>query len=76
MAQYIIRKNKVAYNLAKFDDSDTPVDVYTISDRGCNCPSRYRSCKHVKMLNEWKALGAIPGVVYDDELKIIGRLNV
>lgn len=76
MAQYIFRKTKVNYELAKFEDSDTPTDVYSISDRGCNCPSRYRACKHTKMLSEWKKAGAMPGIVYDDNLKIIGKLNV
>jgi hypothetical protein len=76
MPQYIFRKNKTSYDLAKFDDSDTPIDVYNISSKGCNCPSRYRSCKHTKMLAEWEKIGAIPGIVYDDNMEIIGRLNV
>jgi uncharacterized protein YdiU (UPF0061 family) len=28
------------------------------------------------MLAEWEKIGAIPGIVYDDNMEIIGRLNV
>ena len=76
MAQYIIRKNKHDYELAKFEDSDSPTDVYTISARGCNCPSRFKNCKHNKMLSLWKKGGEVVGQVYDDNLEILGTLNV
>lgn len=76
MAQYVIRKNKIDYELAKFEDTDTPIDVYTVSNRGCNCPSRYKSCKHTKIVNTWKSSGEPIGVVYDDSADVIGRLHV
>ena len=53
MPQYIVRKGKYNYEVAKFDDTDTPVDVYRFHARGCSCPARSKSCKHTKMLNAW-----------------------
>lgn len=76
MAEYLVRKGKIRYELAKFEDSDTPTAVYSFYERGCSCPSRNRSCKHTKILNTWKAANEPVGVVYNDEAEIIGRLHV
>ena len=74
MAQYIIRKGRLKHEVAKFDDSSSPLDVYSISDRGCNCPARSRSCKHTRMVKTWKNNGSLIGEVYDDNIKVIGYL--
>jgi hypothetical protein len=76
MAQYLLRKVKTTYELAKFEDSDLPTAVYRFSNRGCSCPSGYRSCKHVKIKNTWKALGEPFGYVFDDDANHIGTLVV
>lgn len=75
MSQYILRKVKFSTELAKFEDTDRPIDVYTIREKKCNCPSRYRSCKHVKIAAEWEKNGCPLGVVYDDTAKHIGVLD-
>ena len=74
MAQYIIRKGKYNYEVAKFDDTDTPVDVYSFNTRGCSCPARRSSCKHTKMVNAWKRAGFPEGLVYDDNIKEISNI--
>ena len=72
--QYIIRRNKLDYEIAKFDDTSVPVSIYHINFRGCSCPSRSRSCKHTRILNVWKRAGSPLGAVYDDEANNIGSL--
>ena len=74
MAQYIIRKGKLRHEVAKFDDSSLPLDIYSISDRGCNCPARSRSCKHTRMVKAWQKNGSLLGEVYDDNLNVIGYI--
>ena len=76
MAQYILRKGNQFYELAKFEDSDDSTAVYKFTQRGCSCPAGRRSCKHVKILDAWKAAGEIAGFVYDDDAVHIGTLNV
>lgn len=76
MSQYLLRKAKLTYELAKFEDSDAPTAVYRFSNRGCTCPAGRRSCKHVKIMNTWKALGEPVGYVFDDEAKHIGTILV
>jgi hypothetical protein len=73
MPQYMVRKGKIGYEIAKFDDTDTPVDVYTVGHRGCSCPARSRSCKHVKILKAWLKTSE-EGVVYDDAANNIGNI--
>ena len=76
MAQYLLRKVKTKYELAKFEDSDSPTAVYSFTNRGCSCPASRHSCKHTKILSAWKALGEPSGYVFDDEAMHIGILNV
>jgi hypothetical protein len=76
MAQYLLRKVRNNYELAKFEDSDAPTAVYRFSNRGCSCPASSRNCKHVKIKNMWKTLGEPSGYVFDDEAKHIGTLVV
>lgn len=75
MAQYILRKTKFHYEIAKFEDSDQPTSVYVFGARGCNCPAN-GTCKHHKILTVWKKAGEILGQVFDDEAKHLGQLNV
>ena len=74
MAQYIIRRGKFNHEVAKFDDTDTPVEVYQFYARGCGCPARTRSCKHARILGKWKRAGTPEGVVYDDDAQAIGNI--
>jgi hypothetical protein len=76
MAQYVLRKGTHFYELAKFEDSDDSTAVYKFTKRGCTCPAGRRSCKHVKILEAWKASGEVSGFVYDDNAIHIGTLNV
>lgn len=76
MAQYLVRKGKIFYEMAKFEDSDSPTSVYLFTPRGCSCPSYSSSCKHTKILKAWKKAGEIPGTVYDDTANVLGVLNV
>lgn len=74
MSQYLLRKGKQFYELAKFEDSDEPTAVYKFTARGCSCPSRYTNCKHIKILNAWKQAKEPVGAVYDDSASIIGNI--
>lgn len=76
MAQYVLRKGKHFYELAKFEDSDAPTALYSFTKRGCTCPAGRRGCKHTKIMTSWKALGEPAGYVFDDEANHIGTLNV
>jgi len=76
MAQYLLRKGVHFIELTKFEDSDEPTALYKFTQRGCSCPAGRRGCKHVKILNNWKASGSKAGFVYDDEANHIGTLNV
>lgn len=75
MAQYLLRK-AFYYEIAKFEDSDSPIAVYRFTPRGCSCPAGRRGCKHVKILNAWKTAGAVAGAVYNDEAILTHRLQV
>lgn len=72
--QYIIRRNKYNYEIAKFDDSSSPISVYTINHGKCDCPAWGYSCKHTRILNQWIKAGSPVGKVYDDEANVIGSL--
>lgn len=76
MSEYLLRKVKGHYSIAKFDSSDSPVDVYTFYPRGCSCPAGRRGCKHQKILKEWQKLKEQPGFVFNDEAVVIGVLAV
>lgn len=76
MSQYLLRKAKGTYELAKFEDSDSPTAVYRFSYRGCSCPAGRRSCKHNKILKTWQSLGEPTGYVFDDTANHIGTINV
>lgn len=76
MAEYLARKGKDFYELAKFEDSDTPTAVYIFTERGCSCPSYRRSCKHLAIMKAWKRAGEPVGVVYDDTASVIATLAV
>lgn len=74
MSEYIVRKGKFSDEVAKFEESNYPIDVYTVNSRGCSCPSRYRSCKHTKIVKAWYKENSPIGVVYDDSANKIGNL--
>jgi len=76
MAQYVVRKGKMFYELAKFEDSDSPTAVYFFTKRGCNCPAGRSNCKHFRILKEWQKTGSVVGSVYTDEAKLLTVLNI
>jgi len=49
-------------------------DVYTSGERGCSGPSRYRACKHTRIVGAWQKAGSPEGVVLDDNASIIGNI--
>lgn len=54
---YLVRQvKKDIYEVAKFEDSNFPTDVYTVKSTKCNCPASYRSkkCKHNLLVDEFK----------------------
>ena len=73
MPQYMVREGKYGHEIAKFDDSNTPLDVYTINSRGCSCPARSRSCKHTRILRAWRS-STLEGMVFDDDAQEIGNI--
>ena len=68
--EYLIRKNNnVDVEVAKFEDDNQPLDIYTISSRGCSCPAAWRrkTCKHTRMVKFWlnkldAEIGAVLGL--------------
>mgnify|MGYP007077460183 CR=1 FL=1 len=74
MPQYMVRKGKIGHEIAKFDDTDSPVDIYTITSRGCSCPARTRSCKHIRIVKAWEKAAKQLGLVFDDNAKVIGNI--
>lgn len=76
MAQYLLRKANLFYELAKFEDSDVPTAIYKFTNRGCTCPAGRRGCKHTKIMEAWKGLNEPVGFVFDDDAKHIGTLLV
>lgn len=66
MTTYLVRRSKYAYELAKFEDSSYPLDIYRISGSRCYCPARTRSCKHMKIFKTWERSGSVEGDVYDE----------
>jgi hypothetical protein len=76
MSEYLVRKGKLFYEMAKFEDYNEPTALYLFTKRGCSCPSRRRPCKHAKILDAWKAAGETPGAIYSEDAKLIGNLFV
>ena len=73
MPQYMVREGRYGHEVAKFDESNTSLDVYTINSRGCSCPARSRSCKHTRILTAWKKTN-VEGIVFDDNAQRIGNV--
>ncbi len=74
MAQYIVRQGRWSNEVAKFDDTREPLDVYTFNQRGCGCPARTRSCKHIRIVKAWEKADKQLGLVFDDNANIIGNM--
>ena len=74
MAQYIVRQGRWSNEVAKFDDSREPIDVYTFNQRGCGCPARTRSCKHIRIVKAWEKADKQLVLVFDDNANIIGSM--
>lgn len=74
MSEYLFRKGKFFYEVAKFEDSAEPTAVYLFTSRGCSCPARSASCKHTKLLKLWKQKGSIAGQVYNDTGDVVAHL--
>ncbi len=76
MSQYVLRKGTHFYEIAKFEDSDSPTAVYIFTKRGCSCPAGRRSCKHTSILKEWQKTGEVAGTVYNDLAEVTAILAV
>ena len=74
MANYLVRKGKFTYEVAKFEESNTPVGIYRITDSRCDCPARTRSCKHLSILKAWQDNGKTEGSIISDNAEIIGNI--
>ena len=74
MPQYIVRQGRWSNEVAKFDDSREPIVVYTFYQRGCGCPARTRSCKHIRIVKAWEKADKQLGLVFDDNANIIGSM--
>ena len=54
--QYLIRnKTNIDIEISKFEEDNEPIDVYTISSRGCTCPAAWsrKTCKHTRIAKFW-----------------------
>ena len=74
MIQYLIRAVANTVEVAKFEDTATPTELYTISKNTCNCPSRYSNCKHKKIMKDWISQGSTEGDIYSDDATKMGNL--
>jgi len=74
MTSYLVRRTKYAHEVTKFDDSSEPSGTYSITSRGCDCPARIRTCKHIKIFKAWEKNGKQVGQVYDDSAQLTGSL--
>ena len=74
MAEYLVRKAKYGTEIAKFEDSSYPIDVYSVSSSRCGCPARTRSCKHIRIVKAWEKADKKLGLVFDDNADIIGNI--
>lgn len=74
MSTYVFRKVKNNYEIAKFEDYAEPTAVYTLYSGKCSCPSRYRNCKHLKLLDSWKKDSEPVGAVYNESGTMIGSI--
>ena len=74
MTEYLVRRTKYAHEVTKFDDSSEPSGTYTITGRGCNCPARVRTCKHIKIFKTWENDGKPIGQIYDESANVLGSL--
>ena len=74
MTEYLVRRTKYAHEVTKFDDSSEPSGTYTIGGRGCNCPARTSSCKHMKIFKAWEKNGKPVGQIFSDNASVIGSL--
>lgn len=74
MTNYLVRRAKYGYEVAKFEESSYPVDVYRVSGSRCYCPARTRSCKHMKIFKAWERNGSTPGDVYDEKGTLVNNL--
>jgi len=75
MSEYYVRKGKYAPEVAKFNDSREPIDVFTLTNRGCSCPARTRSCKHTRIVDRWESMGSPVGVVFNDSAEVIWQME-
>ena len=82
MVEYLIRKkNNLDVEISKFEQDKEPLDVYTVSSRGCTCPAAWRrkTCKHTRMANFWtnkldSEVGAVLGFNENDHPYKINNL--
>ena len=74
MAEYLVRRVKYGYEVAKFEESSYPVGVYHVSGSRCFCPARTRSCKHIKIFKAWERNGSVSGEVYDEKGTLVNNL--
>ena len=71
MSEYYVRKGKYAPEVAKFSDSREPLDVYTLTSRGCTCPARTRNCKHTRIVDRWELWVVHKDVVFNDSAEVV-----
>ena len=69
MLYFIRRKRnlKNTFEIAKFDaDHDVPIDNYLTNAKipTCSCPAYKSDCKHVKMVEEYVAMGCPVSKIY------------
>ena len=74
MANYLVRKGKFTYEVAKFEESNTPVGVYRITSSRCDCPARTRKCKHISILKAWESAGKVEGSIISDDARVVGNI--
>lgn len=70
MSEYTIARKGDQFDVAKFDGSDVPDEVYQVwltPTPRCVCPAwasgRTRPCKHIEGVQKWVAGGEKPGFI-------------
>ena len=76
MSEYYVRKGKYAPEVAKFNESNQPLDVYSFTSRGCSCPARTKNCKHSRMVDKWESMGCPVGLIFNDSAEVIWQWEI
>lgn len=66
MTLYNIFTERGGYRIAKWDDKFNLIGSYLTTSNDCDCPSRVKPCKHVRLVDVAMRLGVIDKPLFLD----------